>query len=201
MTCFAFLKNFDPPPTEKESPDPVYTQGQIDTAQEKSFAQGIEQGRAETLNSLEQQLCELVQGFRLQVDDLYKQQNQILKKIYEEAQEIALCIATKHAQTEGEKQAINRCIQFVQSTLSCLLTQTPLSITVNPSLVDAVKDRLKNMDVQIQGDETLGVCATSLSWSKGGGYADFDAVQEKIADSVSQWLQSPPSLEEHLGQN
>ena len=76
----------------------------LQSAKEESFLQGIEQGRTEALSSLENQVNEVVQGFRFQVDDLYKQQLQTLEKIYREAQDIAVCIATKHAQTEAEKK-------------------------------------------------------------------------------------------------
>lgn len=185
-----YLQNFDAAdersPWEMERKSKV-SQEELRAAQESSYAQGFNQGRADMLADLQGKMHDVLLSLQEKMAALIESQEKNCQKILEDAVVVAKTIAQKHAVSVGEKHAVDRCVAFVRQTLSRLLEKQIFEIRVHPSLHAGIVQEFGQTEHMIIADDAIDPLDCRLSWSGGGAYVAMRSTMDHIDQLIESW--------------
>lgn len=188
------MHNFDEevyvdPNQEEEPPAPTFSEEELAAAKAEAFAQGKQEGIAESKASRDQKIAELLETITTQYRPFYDAEN-AREKIYE-IESVKLCYAAfkklfpvyekKHGQEEL-KAAISQVLARHQG-------QSKISITVNPDAQSAIEEHLntisQDVEFEVSPDPELDFMSSKLKWKDGGALRHAN----QLADEIFAYLE------------
>ncbi len=201
---FFHMHNFDDdiidePPLEEEEdlppPPPVFSESELEAAQQKAFAQGHAKGVQETENSRAQALASLMQKLAQDMQTLFALEAQ-RENIFEK--EVILLSKTlfEHVFPKlHEKHGFDEMIDKLQSVLTSQKGQKRIEIRVSNDFLPGVEAFIKklqanNPDLQcsVIADSTLNNGSFKLGWEDGGAMYDATSITNAIISNLDEML-------------
>lgn len=190
-TKYDFLESFDTPDSfYGRKKDRTYTEREFVCARDIAFAQGLEQGRQEKLSENEIIMQKVIEQIHEKTAQLLTHQEQNNHRLFAELVRVTQFIVKKHAKTEAERHAGERCVSFIQKIFSFLLEVPNCLIKVHPELVERVQAELSARHIKITGDESITPGDCFITWDKGGASFCFEDYAFAIEKTLEEWIQS-----------
>jgi len=165
-------------------------------------AAAFEAGKADALNSIEQQTLALVQAMNAQLLTLAEQRSTLEKTMAEASVDLATLAATKIADILVERGPGRLVAETVLNALPLVIGEARIVVRLAEPLVDHIKSRMDEMALEagftgkvvLLGDERIAPGDCRIEWANGG-------IQRRAADIKAEIIKTIQScLADHDGQ-
>lgn len=192
---FYFNVNIFDEPDLSIPPVPVFTEAELKTTEEKSYAEGRRDGLKEAEEARAQYIAKLLEKIARDTSVLFAAEA-AREKTYE-TESIKLCLAAvqKMLPLYTEKHGSVELRAALESILRKQEGQKQVIIQVQPDAVDGIREHLsglkaKGLDttLSVQADELLPPGACRLSWSDGGAVRNPEETARLIEAALRDLL-------------
>ncbi|MEE2688333.1 MAG: FliH/SctL family protein [Pseudomonadota bacterium] len=184
---------------EEEDLSPTFSEEELQEAREVAYKDGLQAGRQETMNSIEQKVSKTLEVVGTTLNRLDEQQHSANELIARETIDLAITAAEKllpqFIQTVGTKEIET----FVGDILSRILEEPRVTVFVAKDLVLDVERNLVNLiskigfsgAVHVTEDTSLGPVDCRIRWSEG----EADRLLEPTRREINAIAQMTPRRE------
>ena len=211
---FLFDTSFDPDnpgpataapaaePVEEEPPAPTFGEAELEAARQEAFNAGRENGVAESLAGLEQQIASALQSALADIRTLLADQ----AAAAETRRAVAMRLSLKAIETLFPTLSQSTTMDEVESAIGSILRQVEdeprVVIRVAETLAEPLSERLSaiSTDAGFQGqlvllpDGTLAPGAVRVEWASGGAERDNVQLWQDLRATVEAHLAGLPEI-------
>lgn len=175
------------------------SQTKMEKMREELFAEGVEAGRAEALNTLEQNCNDLLQNILTATQNLAARQDEQVALMHKETAKLALAIIKKLAPAMADKTPLAEIELLVSQCLKNSPLEPRLVIRVDDAILTNLQDRLEEMK-RVSGyagqviliSETMPhISDCRVEWANGGVERDFDELMNTIENTIQHFIDAP----------
>lgn len=190
------IEEAPPPP-----PPPTFSEKELDTAKtqarEEGYHRGLEEGslrarRADAdqevlLMGVMKQACEAVTAFRAEYEQQIETQKEVLTRL---AVAVAKHVAGAAMRTAPEVPVSH----MISECLPMLLAEPRIVITIHPSIIARMKDRLEEVGRQagydgtliLEPDDTLNPADCHIQWRGGSAHSSLEDTWRIVEEKLMQ---------------
>ncbi|PCI49595.1 MAG: hypothetical protein COB49_04795 [Alphaproteobacteria bacterium] len=167
--------------------------------QETAFAEGREAGRAEALDSLEQNCENLTRNILTAAQNLGERQDEQVALMHKEAAKLAFTIMEKLAPAAVEKTPLAEIELLVNQCLENSPLEPRLVIRVDEAILPGLQDKLEKMQqscgypgqVILISETMTHISDCRVEWANGGVERDFNSLMNTIKNTVQNFIDAP----------
>jgi flagellar assembly protein FliH len=186
---------FDERPEPEEPPPPMFSEAELEAAQKKSFAEGKQEGLAESAASRDQQVAKMIDKIAQDMAILFTAE-QKREKTYEiEVVNLCLAVFQKALPMYQEKFGAEELKRTLEAILKRQEGQKHILVHVTPDMVDGITAHLQKLkatgfepNVTVQADEALPAGGSRLSWADGGAVRNPAAMAADMESALKDLL-------------
>ncbi len=183
-----------------ENRPPTFTEEELATAQEQSHAQGRQEGMADAMASVEQQVALTLDAIFNRMGGLIEDQKQWAQETHHDALLLAATIMRKIAPELTRGTELPQIEHVINEAFSFLTEQPKVMIRVAAEFEAPLKDKVHLMasrvgyegQVVLVGDPELAATDCRVSWAAGAVERSLDEVWNQIDDVVERTLKALP---------
>ncbi len=187
----------EPPPP----PPPMYTAAQLEAAREEGYIAGHTAALDEASQASERMTALALQEVAHRLDGLQARHDVALDAISRDGARMILAVCRKVLPASAEQGAQEEVIHLVAELLPDVLDAPRLTVRVNPTLADTLRDRLgetvENSGYEgkliVQGDDRVPPSDCRVDWGEGGVDRDVRRTWEEIETLIDRHLDVPGS--------
>ena len=175
----------------------TYTDDELLSFKEQSYAEGFEKGHKEALVGIEQQVDESIKILTCKLDNLEEQIQQTSQKALKEALSLCQAIFQKMVPELNEHFVEDTHIEFIERVFSQFLTSTQAQIILHPKVYEAIKKQVESKyeNVTFEVDSDLHVQDSVIVWKEGKAIKNFEEVMNEIGHYISSLLNDISALQ------
>ena len=203
---FLFDSNrFDAPDEdENDEPElPSFSEDELEQAKKIAFEQGKSQGLKEAEASREKHVSILTETIMTDVKNLFSSEQDRDKLYEEEAVRLSAQIFHTLFPTIEEKHGIDEIKRVVKDVLTSQSEQPSIIIEVNTEYKSDIENTVAQLkkqlhgsgEIEVAGNEELGVSDCKISWKDGGARRDTQSLCTQILNSLQDGLAENPIMD------
>ncbi len=177
---------------------PVFTEDDVNAARTEAFAQGKEEGIAETRDSLEARLAETVDTLLSHFSGVVDAQVRASEQMHKDAVSLTAAFMRKLFPYTVKDRGIDEIAAMTEMAVGHLVDEPRIVVRVSETLTEPLKERLQPLiagrktedSIIVSGDPDLALGDCSLEWSDGAAERN----QEKL------WAELDQIIEKYLSQ-
>lgn len=170
-----------------------------ESKREEAFAEGVEAGRADALNSLEKDCEALLQNILTATQNLNMRQDEQVALMHKEAAKLTFAIIGKLAPAMVEKTPLAEIELLVEQCLKDSPLEPRLVIRVDDTILSSLQDKLEEMkrssgypgQVILISEPMAHVSDCRVEWANGGAERDFDSLMSAIETTIQHFIEAP----------
>lgn len=190
----------EPEPAVPEEPEPppppTFSEEELAIARDAAFAEGMEAGRAEAMETLEQAIASALTAITGHMDALFRRQEEANDANARNAARVAMAVLHKILPAACEKHAFDEVAKVVEEVVGHILDEPRIIVRLAAALVDPVKERLEAVAlahgfegrVVVQADPRLAAGDCRVEWTDGGAERDQARLMQEIEAAVARAL-------------
>ena len=179
---------------------PTFTEEEIETARRESHDQGRQEGMADAMASIEQQVALTLDAIFNRVGGLLEDQKQWAKETQHDVLLLAATIMRKIAPELTRGTELPQIEHVINQAFGFLTEQPKVMIRVSAEFEEPLKDKVHLMasrvgyegQVVLVGDPELAATDCRISWAAGAVERSLDEVWHQIDEVVERSLKSLP---------
>ena len=207
---FYFDKNcFDDDYVEEpefvEPPPPTFSEAELATAKEESYARGKKDGLEEARLSREKFVADLTQKINKDFAALFAAESARAARYEAEAVYLARAVFARLFPALNERHGLAEAEAVIINTLESCRSLPEITIEVNPDYVDSIQE---NIGRALQSLSNAGICRVAgnpalktgdcvLSWQDGGASRSAEAIAAQIGLIFEQTLADKARLRDN----
>jgi flagellar assembly protein FliH len=172
---------------EADFKPPVYSTEDIEAARQSALKQGIQEGKADAMVSIEQEMSLSLESVSLKMNELFSNHQKWAEVIQQDSIKLAHAIMRKLAPELMRETELPQIEKTIKEAFQFLSTQPQVTIKVSESLEEPLRDKISfisasasfNGEVTLVGDATLPDGDCKVVWESG-------AVERSISDTWEQ---------------
>jgi len=180
----------------EEEAAPTFSEEELESARQQSFAEGKEAGIREASDAIETRISDALGSLTGQFQDLFNQHKIATTEIFDDAANIALAIARKCFPHLSETESQRTIEDMVRGVLAEIREEPRVMVHVHPELVAPLNERIKGIagDANFEGqiliidDEAIAAGDCQVTWSSGSAERDMAAIWQRVDEIVEQNL-------------
>ena len=184
------------PETPPEPPPPTFSEAELAAARDEAFAQGKQQGQAETEAGLEQAVSDGVAALSGQLETLLGAQTEHEARQQSQAIQTAVQVVRKLFPRIAEAQALPEIEAVIAECLGHLSDEPRVVVRIAAALIDPLRERLSGLaarsgfegKVVLISDETLEPSSVRVEWAAGGAERDTAQIWQEIEQVIARRL-------------
>lgn len=193
---FTFNKNFDGGKKLKQEEDLAEMERRIEAVSAESYAKGLEDGKAQTLEGIENHISSVLSDVERVAGELFAERAALEEKIQKDASQLAMAISSKLAPALVRHNPYGEIDALVADCFAVFKDEPRLSLRVNDTLAEEMETRLDHLriaagftgEVMIIPDQTISVGDCRMEWPDGGAERNIGDVMEKVEEAVERFL-------------
>lgn len=187
----------------EENAPPTYTVEELETAKMVAHQQGMQEGKAEAMASIEQQASLTLDLVLRQIGDLLTEYNNWTAEVQHDSISMALAIMRKLAPELLRGSELPQVEHIVNEAFQFLTDQPKVMIRVASELENALQGKVNLMasrvgyegQVVLTGDPELELTDCRISWYAGAVERSLDETWGQIDEMVDRVLRGLPARE------
>ena len=180
----------------EEEAAPTFSEEELESARQQSFAEGKEAGIREASDAIETRISDALGSLTSQFQDLFNQHKIATTEIFDDAANIALAIARKCFPHLSETESQRTIEDMVRGVLAEIREEPRVMVHVHPELVAPLNERIKGIagDANFEGqiliidDESIAAGDCQVTWSSGSAERDMASIWQRVDEIVEQNL-------------
>ena len=195
----------------EQNVEPVFTQNEMDAAQnqarEEGRLQGLEEGREnawqEAMVSIEKQNSDTLNAIDASLKELLARSQNDSQTAFTTAVGFAMAVCRKVVPALSEKNAVGEIQGLLEKNFHFLKDEPKISLRLNPFLADKVKPVLADLvkkesyagKIAVIRDDSLPVGDCHVEWKNGGLQRNAQDVLNQTEELVKLYAQAAPQTE------
>jgi flagellar assembly protein FliH len=190
-----------PEPVEEVPPPPTFSEEEMATAREESFAEGLAEGFRKAAESTEARIAEGATLIGQRLAEMIKAQAQARDEDAREAVQVAQAIARKLFPELNRRHGLEEIESLVRQSLQRVRGEPQVLLSVHESLASPLSSRLEalalsagfqgNVKIAASAEVAAGDCR--IAWSGGGAGRDAETLWREI-DAVIERNLAPATV-------
>jgi flagellar assembly protein FliH len=182
--------------TETELKPLVYSTEDIEIARKSALKQGIQEGKAEAMGSIEQEMSLSLETISLKMNDLFSDHQDWTEVIQQDSIKLAHAIIRKLAPELMRKTELPQIEKTIKEAFQFLSTQPQVNIQVSEGLKEPLREKISliaarasfNGEVTLSGDATLSDSDCKVVWESGAVERSVSNTWEQIDNIIARAL-------------
>jgi flagellar assembly protein FliH len=180
----------------EEEAAPTFSEEELESARQQSFAEGKEAGIREASDAVESRISDALGSLTSQFQELFNQHKIATTEIFDDAANIALAITRKCFPHLSETESQRTIEDMVRNVLAEIREEPRVMVHVHPDLVDPLNESIEGIannanfegQVLIIDDEAIAAGDCQVTWSSGSAERDMGAIWQRVDEIVEQNL-------------
>jgi len=193
---FTFNKNFDGGKKLKQEEDLAEVEKRIEAASAESYSKGLEDGKAQALESIENHISSVLADVEAAAKGLLDERAKLEAQVRNDASQLAMAISSKLAPALVRHNPYGEIDALVTDCFEIFKDEPRLSLRVNDTLAEDMETRLDHLriaagftgNVMIIPDQSIAVGDCRMEWPDGGAERNIGDVMEKVEEAVERFL-------------
>ncbi len=172
---------------------------------QQSYAQGVEDGRAQALQEIEAATKDAVLQLGQSAQSLFDQREALESGLKQEMVHLAYAIASKLSSALIRTKPTAEVQALIEDCLATVSREPRLVVRVSENISEAITEQLDAMksatsfagDIVLIGEPQMGDQDCRVEWPDGGSERKQDMVKHQIEDAVQRFVLT--ELEDHMG--
>ena len=181
---------------EPDPAPPTFSEEDLLAARQDGFAAGKEQGVQETLEGVENTMCQILDTIAIGISGVVEDQNAFNEKTANNALELSLSICRKLFPVLSEEGKLSEVSSMTESMISQILAQPKITIFVNPSIVTSLREKIDPFlakrgyegTASVIEDPSAPISGCKIQWQDGEAVRNPEAGLRDIEEIVSMAL-------------
>ena len=183
-------------PVESKPVTPTFSEEDLESARQESFAAGKERGVQETLNGAENMMCQILDTIATGISNVAQDQSAFNEKTENDTLKLTLSICRKLFPALSEEGKLSEVSTMTKSVISQILSQPRITIFTNADIVTALKEKIDPFLAEkgyegiasVMEDPSLPVSGCRIQWQNGQAVRNPEAGLQDIEQIVSASL-------------
>ncbi len=171
---------------------------EAEQAKTVSLHQGIEQGRQQALDEIEEATRNTMNQMAQATHALFSQRNQLESNLKSEMVQLAYAIASKLSSSLVRSYPMAEVEAMIEDCMTIAHREPRLLVRVSEDMLDPINDRLEDMkastgfpgDIVLIGEPELSPQDCKVEWPDGGSERKLSDIQKQIEDAVQRFVMS-----------
>lgn len=185
-------------------PPPTFSEEELAAARQQGFAEGMQKGKDETLNGINEAARRALEKIGMQMTALLETESERIVKQQSEAVSLAVGIIRKLMPGLAAEHGLAEVENAIRSALINHMEEQRLVIRAPSVLMDALKNRIDALGESmgyagkliLLADDKLGPSDCRVEWADGGAERNMDALFERIERATRRALSSSATQDE-----
>lgn len=182
---------------------PTYSVEQMEAARTEAHAQGRQEGMADAMAGIEQQVARTLDAMFSRLPKVFEQHAAWTKTMETDASRLAVALIRKLAPELSRERELPEVERVIREAFGFLTEQPKVMIRVAPTLEEALREKVTLMasrvgyegQVVLVGDPELPTDDCRVSWQAGAVERSLDDTWEQIDQIVARALGGQPERE------
>ncbi|MCF8475233.1 MAG: hypothetical protein K9G26_11105 [Emcibacter sp.] len=174
----------------------------LEENREAAFIEGVEAGRNEILNSLNQSCEVLLQNILTATQRLHERQEEQIALMHKEAAKLSLSIIRKLAPAIVENDPQSEVETLIRQCLKNSHIEPRLVIRADDNILTQLQEKLDEMkhtngffgQVVLISEQMNHISDCRVEWANGGAERDYNKLMSDIENTLQLFIESPENL-------
>ncbi len=185
---------------EEETIAPTFSEEELELARQQAFEDGKKEGLSATEETLTKQINETLALIDQKLVVAFQKQDLANEEMGHSAILVAKGICAKMLPALAERHAFDEVKRVIESVFSRLIEQPKTTISLHPSLKDAIDKRINELSTEkgyqgkiiLNAVPSMKVSDCKVEWSNGGSERDTQIIWQDISDIIKRNIGSEP---------
>lgn len=177
----------------------------LEDIRDAAYAEGLEAGRTEIMNSLEQSCTQLMQNISVATENLHMRQDEQISLMNKESAKLAHAIIEKLAPALVNQTPLAEIELLVQQCLKNSPLEPRLVIRIDEAILPALEEKIDGLKqengfpgkVILISEPMANISDCRVEWANGGAERNFDKLLETIESTLQLFIEAPEETANH----